>query len=323
MAYGFAGHIGIARETSWGSGVAVTSGNYVEALSEDISLALDRFSYKAIIGSLSEPDDATGLYRVEGSMQFAAHPIAIGHFLKGVLHSYTQTTVVTNQLYTHEFVTTSGGADFSSDVPIQPYTFEIFRDVTSSHRYTGCCVNELTLTMEPNGPVMCEATVVGRGADVIAKTTPTFPSSPAKPFAFDTISLSIGGAGTALIESLELTISNNLEGFGALNLSQYVAKVRRTDHQMVNFSGTIDFTNVTEYLNFVNQTEQRMTISMTKAASFQMTIDIPRFVYTAYPLGIPGRERILTSFEGKGFVHPGSLNAIKVILSNCKSTYLI
>lgn len=320
FAYGFAGHIGLARETNWGSGVAAT--HYIEGLSEDLTLDIDRFSYKAIIGSLSEPDDATGLYRVAGSMQFAAHPVPIGHFLKGVLHSYTQTNVVCGQLYTHVFVTTSGGADFSSEVPIQPYTFEIFRDVTSSQRYTGCLINELTFTMEPNGPVMCEATIVGRGGDVIAKTTPTFPTSPLKPFAFDTISLSVGGAGTALIESLNLSINNNLEGFGALNLSRYVAKIRRNNHQMVNISGTIDFTNVTEYLNFINQTEQQFTISMTKASSFQLIFDIPRVVYTAYPTGIPGRERILTSFEGKGFVHQGSLNAIKVTLTNQQSTYL-
>jgi hypothetical protein len=319
MAYGFAGHIGLAKESNWGSGVAAT--DYIEAMSEDLSLDLDRFPYKAIIASLSEPDDATGLYRVSGGMRFSAHPVAVGHFLKGVLHSYTQTTVVTGQQYNHVFVTTSGGADFDSQVPNQPYTFEIFRDVTSSQRYTGCLVNGLTFTMEPNGPVMCEATLVGRGADVIAKTIPTFPGSPSKPFAFDTISLAIAGGGTALIETLNLEITNNFEGFGALNLSQFIAKIRRTDHQMVNLSGTIDFTNLTEYLNFVNQTEQRFTVSMTKASSFQLIFDVPRVVYTAYPMGIPGKERILTSFTGKGFVHPGSLNAIKVTLTNVKSTY--
>jgi len=319
FAYGFGGFIGFARETNWGSGVAAT--DYVEGMSEDLTLSLDRFAYKAIINSLSEPDDAVGLYRVEGGMEFACHPVAIGHFLKGVLHSYNPTAVVTGSLYNHVFVTTSGGADFDSQVPIQPYTIEVFRDVTSSHRYTGCVVNELTFTMAANGPVMCSATFIGRGADIIAKSTPTFPTSPLKPFTFDTISLAIAGSGTALIETLELTINNNLEGIGALNLSRYVAKVRRNDHQMVNLSGTIDFTNVTEYQNFVNQTEQRMTISMTKAASFQMVIDIPRMVYTAYPMGIPGKERILTSFEGKGFVHQGSLNAIKVTLTNQQSYY--
>lgn len=318
MAYGFSGHIGYAKESGWGSGTVVASGDYIEALSEDLTLQIERFGYKAIIGSMAEPDDATGLFRVAGGIRLAANPMWLLPFLKGCLHSVV-TTSGTGPIYTHAFQTTSGGADFSTAVPNQPYSFEIFRDVGTSMRYTGCLIDTLSFTFSAEGPVMCEAGIIGKDAETIAKTTPTFVTSPAKPFGFDTVSLSLGGAGTALIESLTVAINNNFEGLGALALSNRISKVRRNNHQMVEVRGTLDFTDVTEYQNFVNQTEQRLAINTTRAASWAMLVDIPRLVYTAFPVGIPGRERITVDFAGKGFVHQGSGLALKIALTSVQS----
>lgn len=316
--YGFSGHIGYAKETGWGSGTVVASGDYIEALSEDVQLSIERFGYKAIIGSLAEPDDATGIFRVQGGIRFAANPVWMLPFLKSCLHSVV-TTSTTGPLYAHAFQTTSGGADFSTEVPNQPYSFEVFRDVGTSMRYTGCLVNALSFEYSPNGPVMCEAQLIGKDAEAIAKTTPTFITSPAKPFNFDTVSLSLGGAGTALIEALTVSINNNLEGIAALNLSNRIAKIRRNNHQMVEISGTLDFINNTEYEKFVQQTEQRMVVHVTRASSFALTLDMPRVVYTAFPVGIPGRERITVDFAGKAFVHQGSGLALKATLTSVQS----
>jgi hypothetical protein len=316
-AYGFAGHIGFAKETTWGSGTNVASGDFLEAMSEDLSVEIERFGYKQIIASMGEPDDATGLYRVAGTIRASAHPGQMLPILKSALHSVI-TTSLTGPLYTHKFITTSGGADFSADCPTQPYTIEVFRDVGSSMQYAGCVCNALALTFG-EGAVMMESTWVGRRANQIAKSTATFVSSPGKPFTFDTVSLSVGGSGTALIETMTVRVNNNLEGFGALNLSNVIAKVRRNNHQMVEVSGTIDFTDLSEYQKFLDQTEQRVFVHATKAASFSLMVDIPRLVYTAFPTGIPGRERLTASFTGKGFVHPGSLNSIAITLTTVSS----
>ena len=319
MGYGFAGHIGLSRETNWGSGTSATS--YIEALSEDLTLSIDRFSHKAIIGSLAEPDDTAALRRVTGSVRFAAQPVALGHFLKGVLNTVSCTGVVSGTLMLNEFFTTAGGTDFSAEVPLQPWSFEVFRDVTTSVQYTGIQVDGLTLQVDQNAALMCEAKLIGRGAAPLAKTVPTFPGSPSKPFTFDSCSLSIGGAGTALIETLSIEINNNLQGLGALNLSTNIAKVRRSNHQMVTLRGTMDFATMTEYMNFVNQTEQAFTLSFTRANSFQLVVSLPRVVYTAFPLGIPGRERITVSMEGKAYFHTGSGHAIKASLTTINSYF--
>ena len=313
MGYGFNGFIGLGKETGWGSGVAAVE--YIEALSESVEVTMERFGYKAMIASMGEPDDAVGLVRVAGSIRMAAHPGNLHQLLRGCLHSFDMTST-TGPLMSYALVTTSGGADFSTECPITPYSVEVFRDVTSSMRYAGCVFDSLSFNFNQQGPVMVDAALIGRSFAQIAKTTPVFPNSPSpKPFTFDTVSLSIGGAGTALIESLTVQIQNNLTGFGALNLSPYIAKVRRNNHQMVNVTGTLDFTNHDEFMKFVNQTEQRLVINATKTPSNNLTIDIPRMVYTAFPLGVPGRERLTVNFTGKGFVHPGSQNAIKVTLT--------
>jgi len=84
-------------------------------------------------------------------------------------------------------------------------------------------------------------------------------------------------------------------------------------------SGVLDFQDATEYLNFIDQTEQEMTLSVTKANSFQMVVTLPRFVYTAFPMGISGKDRLLVNFQGKAFYHQGSGTAIEVALTttNC------
>lgn len=317
MGYGFMGHIGLAKEATWGSGVAAT--DFIEALSADLSVSIDRFDYKSIIGSSGEPDSTPGLRRVSGSIRTSAHPVSVGHLLKSALQTKSLTTVVSGILFTNDFFTTV--ADFSTDTPLQPYSIENYLDVTTSARFTGCVVNELSLTFEPNNAVMVEASFIGRSSSVCSKSVPVYPGSPSQPFTFDTVSLSLAGAGTTLIETLTVTINNNLEGIGALNQSFDIAKIRKTGHQMVNLRGRFDFVDMVDYNRFLNNTEMALLVSTTKANSFQMVVSIPRMVYTAFPLANPGRDRITVDFEGKGFVHQGSGHAIKISLTTTNSTY--
>ncbi len=317
MSYGSIGYVGLAKETNWGSGQAATE--FVEALTENITLNKDRYNHKNIIGSLAEPDDSVGLNRVGGSISFAANPVAIGHFLRGVLGTQSTSVVTSGSLWTHQFATKN--ADFDATTPLPPYSVEVFRDVGTAQLYGGGQINGLTFTIANGQAVQCDAAFILRNAKETAQQTPTFPGSPSKPFAFDTVSLSLGGAANAAIEALTIGINNNLQGIGTLNLSSDIGKIRRNGHQMISVNGSIAFDDVTEYDNFKNQTEQRLAVSMTKANSFQMVIDIPKMVYTSFPLGIPGSNRLLVNFNGKGFYHSGSGNAIKVTLTTVKSNY--
>ena len=183
MSYGFAGHIGLAKETVWGTAVAAT--DFLEAYSENLTLAIDRFDVKNIIGGrMYMADDMSGILRAEGDIVFPGHPIPLGFFLRSVLGTMSGSTVLSGFLYQNDF--TFALTDFSTDSPIPPYTFEIFRDVTSAFQYTGGAVSRFTMAVQPNQDLRCTAHMVARAVSVIAKSSPTFPTSPTFPFAFDT-----------------------------------------------------------------------------------------------------------------------------------------
>src|SRR3989304_4623265 len=110
MGYGFSGHIGLAKEVTFGTGVAAA--DYVEGLSEGQSFEFDRFDTKNIIGTLAEPDDTAGVVRVAGDIVAAAHPVSVGHFLKGFFHNSSITIVASGNLWKTSFATSTTNSDF-------------------------------------------------------------------------------------------------------------------------------------------------------------------------------------------------------------------
>ena len=319
MSYGFKGWIGIGKETNWGTSVAAT--DWFEGLSENLSASIDRFDIKNIVGTVAEPDDDTGTQRVAGDIVIPAMPQALGYFLKAAMQQVSGSVVTSGFLWKNTFNTAL--SDFSADTPMQPYSIEVFRDVTSSVLYKSCVMNALELSFAPNQPIQAKGTWLGYASTIqsASGSQPSYPGSPSKPFNFTTLSLSIGGSGTARVEDLKLMVNNNLEGIPALNASQYIAKVRRKGPQTIGLTGTLDFTDMTEYLDFINQTERQWKMNMTAANSCALTIDIPRMQYVTFPLGIPGRQRITVGFTGKAFYSSGSGTAITFGLTNVKSFY--
>lgn len=313
--YGFAGSIGFAKESSGGTPVTVTS--FLEALSENITDTIDRFETKNITNDYAEPDDQDGIHRVAGNVVAAVHPTEVGHFLLGAM-GINSITLATS-LYTHEF--TMRSTEWDTKFPLQPYTFEVFRDVTSAQQYAGVNVNTLEFNVAPNQDLRMTAGLIGVSAANVDETTASFTATPAKVMAFDTASIAIGGSATAKMEALTISINNQLEGVPVLNNSTNVAKFRRTGFQTIRLSGTLSFEDITEYLDFQNQTERQITASFFRSNSFSIGFDLPRVVYTAYPLGISGRGRQTISFEGMARKHVGSGNAIKVTLKNTTASY--
>lgn len=314
MAYGMNGYLGIGKETTWGT--AVSAGSFAEMMSEGLTVALDRFETRNIFNSQSEPDDTTGLVRIEGDTVIPGNPEALGIVLNAALGS-TASTSVTATYWTHVFQTRS--SDISSLSPLQPYTLEIFRDVTSAQQYAGCVAGKLVLACQPNQDLRATVSWLGKSMlnkARIAAASVLFPTTPGQPFTFDTSSIAIAGTATDLIESFTLEINNNLEAVSALNASNNVARIQRTNPVQINLSGQMSFTDIGAYSDFINQTERAFTINFTKASSFSCLISLPRCVYTAYPLGMQGRNRQTVAFEAKARVPTGSTSAIAVTLKN-------
>ncbi|RJR29571.1 hypothetical protein C4564_02115 [Candidatus Microgenomates bacterium] len=317
MGYGFAGHIGLAKETTWGSGQAIT--DYVKGFSENVALNIERFDTENIFGRFASPDDSAGARRIEGELVLPGHPVDIGHFLRAAFGTLSGSVVASGFLWSNEF--TLAQSDFSTESPLPPYTLELFRDVTSSHLYRGVVVNRLDIAMAPNQDVRFSVGVLGRSTTVGSKSTPSYVGSPVHPFAFDTVSISIAGVATNLVEAATISIDNQLEGILTLANTNEISRIRRRGPVIVRFSGTIDFANLSEYTKFVQQSEQTVSVNVTKANSFQLSITLPRFVYTAWPTGIPGRERLTASFDGIARYSSVLGYPIKATLTTTKSDY--
>lgn len=316
--YGMEGHIGIGLETVWGT--AVASSDYFEALSESIVTNIDRFEFKNIINGLYEPDDAAGLHRHEGDIVLAGHPIPMGYFLRGCLGTNTASLMgsgLTRNIFS--FRTSDAGANN----PLTPYTLEIFRNAatatSSAFRYSGAQFRSLTLAAAPNQDLRLTVGVIAQDRSFITDTVATFPASPTYPFTFDSCSIQLAGAATALIEAFTLSLDNQLEGVAALNNSSIIARVRRTGPQMIRLSGSIEFNSHAEFNDFVNQTERQFIANFTRANSFSCLIDLPRIVYRAYPIQTPGRDRLVTAFEATARYHTGSANAGRITLTTTQS----
>jgi len=314
---GHLGYFGLAKEAVWGTAVAAT--DYIELLSENLATTIDRFGTKNIFASFNEPDDYAGARRSAGGIVLSGHPVSLGHALRAVFSNMSGSTILSGFLYNTIFTGTK--SEFADGVPRQPYTLEVFRDVTSAHRYIGAVANRLQLALAPNQPLQATVDWIAKSKSLIARTTPTFPGSPIDPFAFDTASVSIAGVATAKVEGFTLTVDNQLEGILALNNSNEIARIRSTGLQMINISGTLEFSNVDEEQDFINQTERAMVINMTRANSFNLLLDIPRLIYTAYSVGMAGRGRIMATFEGKARYLTSSAAAIGIRLTNTKSNY--
>ena len=314
---GFLGYVGIGKETTWGT--PVSASDYFEAMSENLSETIDRFPTRNIVGGFFEPDDYAGMRRAGGDLVMFGHPVSIGHLLKAALNTVSGSVITSGFLFKTEFISTK--SEYADGVPTQPYTLEMGRDVGSAHQISGALLNRLQMSVSPNQDLRVTASWIAKSGALIARTTPTFPGSPTDPFAFDTTSISIGGAATARVEAFQLTVNNNLNGIAALNATNNIARVRRTAPQEVRIGGTVDFIDVAEFLDFKNQTERQFRVNLSKANSFNLLIDAPRFVYTTFPVGQPGRDRLTVGFEGVARYSTTSGVAINIGLTTTKSNY--
>lgn len=314
---GTLGFVGYAKESSGGTAVAAT--DFVEAFSENFQLNFDRYVKSNIRGAITAADDIAGIKRIAGDVTLTGDPEQLGHWLYAACGVQSNTVVLSGELNTHEF--TVATTDWDDSFALPPYTFEINRDVSSSQQFAGCNVSQLQFNVVPNNVLQVTASVIGQAETDIAKSTPTFTTSPVNPFAFDTCSISWGGAAHVLIESITVSQNGNLEGIASLRASKDIRAIRRSGPTEVTFNGAMAFENLTDYLAFKNETERALTIHMTRASSFSLTIEMPKTVVTAFPVAMGGSERVVVDFEGQGRYSQSDGYAIKYTLHNTTSGY--
>ncbi len=316
--YGFASHIGIVRENSFGV-LAGARTDFIEALSESLTETRERFETRNVYGGFYEADDHAGLKRTEGDIVLTANGESVGFPLAGCLGVASTAEVASGELYTHTF--TARTTDLENERYNDSYSIEVLRhDVTSAFHILGAVFNKVSLNVVPNQALQVTASVLAKSTDIGSASTPTFPGSPVDPFTFDTCSISWNGAANQAFEALTIDFDNQGEAIPVLNDSDEIYKIKR-GVQAIRVSATLNFENLDEWNNFDTQATGRLFVHFTKANSFSMLIDVPSVRWTGFTANAGGRERITAALEGRGFYNAGSASAIEIQLTNTVSGY--
>ena len=169
---------------------------------------------------------------------------------------------------------------------------------------------------------------VGREYGRKAETATSFPAAEA--FLWSQASVSVGGAGHALFESLTVRLNNNLQAYPALDGRLRPNFIKRSGFRTVDVNGTITFATNSDYDLFINGSETALRVTFTGPAisaspanNAIFDIQVPAFRYTAFPININGPGRISIPFQGRGMWHSGSGTALEMTIVNTRTSAYI
>lgn len=319
MGFGTAGFLAISRQNSFGT--ATSSWQYIPIISENLTESIDQLVEESLRARYEEGPTRTGLISAAGDITMEPNPVMIGHFLRGLLGQSSGTAA--GSAFTHTFNPVQ--TNFDTNCALPPYTIQVYRDVGSSWQFTDAIVNAMTFEINANALVHATASVIARTSSLMPYTTASFNTG--DPWAWDACSISIAGVGNAALETLSVSIENNIEGVVTLDTTKSWSRMLRNGLRTFGVSGTFDFTSQTEYNNFRSQAEQRFVVTVRGATEVSsgyydtLTFDAPSVRYTSFEGGLSGPSRLQASFDGACKYNTGSAQAFKATLTNTRASY--
>lgn len=311
MASGRQGSIGIGKESAWGTSVAPTHFfNGTESISEDRGRLREAITF----GSRAlQPADA-GRLRISGAINgMHARPVGIGHLLRAALGA--PATTGTGTPYTHTFV--PAATKFSAAAALPPYSITAKRG-SMIHRYSGAQLNRLSLSQPKDDALQLDTDWIAKGVADVTDTVLT--QEAGQRFRFQHLSVKRDAATFDTLESLGITIENNLETEELLNGSDEISGTDFGD-SAINVEMTMSFQNVADYADFKANTTRPWEFTWTLNANTSLAIKIPRLNISAFSAPISGPGRITASVSGQGEFDAVAGHGIQVVLKNDTATY--
>jgi len=322
MAEGRLAHIGIGKETTWGTPVAAE--DYVRFVSESLVEETEELTGESIRATRDHPDSKQGLISVAGDIELEVYPGTIGYFLRSIFGDPTSQLVGASNAYQHEFIPSD--TPFNDDCAGWPYTLEIYRDLDQADQYAGCVVNALSFSFGVGQKILrATAGIIGKERASIAKTSPSFADEDV--FTWNQATIQIGGAENNNLESLELSFEAGLEAIPLLNGTKRVAKIVPSDFRTAAISGTFGVvSDHTEYDKYIGWTTQAWQIKFEGATiedtyKYTLQFDFPKVLYRTFPINVGGPGRITVGFEAKPERDESQGYMVKVTLINTKTGY--
>ena len=322
MGYGTDGFLGVSKQQSWNT--ATTSWHFIPFVNESIVTNKEVLMQETILDRYDEPNPLEGLETVEGDIVMELNPIDCGPFLHAACGSMHTTVTLSGKVWSHEFKLTQDR--FDEHAALRPYTFQIFKGVSSSFQFTDGQINMLEINIAAGAIVKMTTGLICRTTSLMTKSTSVHYYN-AKAFTWDQASFSLMVPSSAAIavkdfEEITISLNNALSGVNLLDGTKRRGKIQRDGYREVRASGTIDLPNLNEYATFIAQTERKLLMTLRKPTAMSsgyyetLTIDIPSFKYDAFPVNIGGPGRITVGFTGRGVYNSGSGNTMKITLVN-------
>ena len=177
---------------------------------------------------------------------------------------------------------------------VHSFTFErAFTDIGQYGVFTGCLVNQFSLSVKPSAFVTASFDILGLAGDYKTSAL-AVPAASKNPAAFDSFTgeLQADGAALAIVTGIELSLSNGLEPKYAI-FSRDAAAVRWGRSQL---TGTLSafFTDAALLRKFLDDTPVALSFTVERGGA-QYAFTIPRLFYTGAETAVQGEDVISLS----------------------------
>jgi hypothetical protein len=326
MSYGMDTRVGISFQNSYGT-LNTASMHWLQPTQDTVSLDKAEIPRKGLRGVYAQGALIEGANTVKGDVTVEADGISLGVLLETM---FSRTTVTSGSLFTHTFKPRT--ADFDVQLSAgRPFTYhKHLGDAGSAQLYSDLNGEQLDLDISDGQLLTAKLGVVGGTYSQITKLSPAYYTG--APFDWSVSSIGLAAVGRINVQKLAFTFKNNLQAKQALGEAggvpnKYPDRIKRTAEEVTEVSGTLLFDDQTDLQQFVAQSRQRLTVSLTGASQItsgyneQIILDFPALVLTAFPQSVPNAGELSVAFKATAEYSVSSGTAFAITLVNTKAGY--
>lgn len=302
------GYFGIAKETTYGTSVAPSIFIPYDSIKveDDIKKSVDE-GRRGVLSKEFASYNTTRLSKID--LETLAYPDTIGHLLFGILGKDTVTGAAAP--YTHKFQILDGAGP--------SYTLSDYNIIagTNERRYPGGIIDEVGFKFDDDGNMKVSAKFQSKVSTLTAKSTPT--QNVAAPFQGWQSALTLGGTLNADLLGGDVTIKRTNELLFAGNNTQ---DPTRAIQGRIEISGklTFDVNDESEYLLFLNGTQQSISVDFNVSANQRLT-----FLFTKTDINKAtvdrGGEYVRVDLDFKALYNVTDAGLCQITLINSVATY--
>ena len=303
-------HIGLGKESSWGTGAAPSV--FLPG-SKDVNIEISRLRIEGPHATVAQLRSEAGRKNVRGGLGgVPGYTDAIGHLLRALLGDPSTSG---SGPYTHAFTAANPPAD--RDYARPSYSLQWTADGVT-RRYTGGQLSQIQFQQAADDYLKLNLDWIFKSnQDGVSEATPTFPTDSV--YGFRDLVVKRAGADIPVrVESLDLTISNNLEPASAVGSDEIAAVDLGTVTAEAQL--TVEFNDADIYDDFAGDQAQRYDFIWAKGGK-SFTVTFHRAVVAAHSQPIPASGRLTAAITLAAELDPSTGGFVDVVLVNDTPSY--